>query len=424
MPGFTNYRNWNVCLLKNQRIKLYATPQLGGRLMQMEMEGHEFFFVNPLLAGKEPDSTRLGANGAWLNFGGEKIWPAPQGWNSPDQWPGPPDPVLDSGNYTAEFRNKKELKLTSPVDPYTGLQITKEVSVAETRTEVKVLVTFRNMGKTSKRWSVWPVLQMNTPEENVGQYQIVCPVNPESKFSKGYKVMHGLVNNPQYSLNANGNVQVDYQYLVGKIGLDPNSGWAAFIDKKSGKALILMSQFQKGKLYPEDTSFQVWTSGRGMVYSRNVIRQHPDDKKLNPPYMEMELLSPLQEIEPGKEIQYEYSMLATTIPANETAESANELGVIAKPLSAKPAENGILIQAKYGVFSEGILKICRKKQDEKAPACLHETEVNPSEAVDIDFLTNESGSKSEVTITADFFDREGHFLGEIDKLKMKRYRYE
>ena len=416
MREFTNYRNWNVCLLENRRIKLYAVPQLGGRLIQMEMDGHEFFFVNPLLAGKEPDSTRLGENGTWLNYGGEKIWPAPQGWNSTDQWPGPPDPILDSGEYAAESKNKKELKLTSPVDSYTGLQITKEVSVAETRTEVKVLVTFRNMGKISKRWSVWPVLQMNTPDENTGPYQIVCPVNPESKFSNGYKVMHGLVNNPQYSLNANGNVQVDYHYLVGKIGLDTNSGWAAFVDKKSGKTFILMSQFQDGKPYPEDTSFQVWTSGRGMVYSRNVIRQHPDDKKLNPPYMEMELLSPLQEIEPGKEIQYEYRMLATTIPANETALSANEFGVVAKPLRLKPEENGISIQAKYGVFSEGILKIHRRNQEKEAPACLHKIEVNPSKGVDIDFFTNKSGQNSKATITVDFFDREGRFLGEIDRV--------
>jgi hypothetical protein len=203
--------------------------------------------------------------------------------------------------------------------------------------------------------------------------------------------------------------------------MDTNSGWAAFIDKKSGKAFILMSQFQEGKLYPENTSFQVWTSGCGMVYSRNVIRQHPDDKKLNPPYMEMELLSPLQEIVPGKEIQYEYRMLTTTIPANETAKSVNEFGVIAKPLCLKPAENRILIQAKYGVFSEGILKISRRNQEEEAPACLHEIKVNPSKGVDIDFFTYGSGSNLEAIITADFFDLEGHLIGEIDKTKSYEY---
>jgi hypothetical protein len=32
-----------------------------------------------------------------------KMWPAPQGWDNQQQWPGPPDPVLDGGPYTAEI---------------------------------------------------------------------------------------------------------------------------------------------------------------------------------------------------------------------------------------------------------------------------------------------------------------------------------
>ena len=35
----------------------------------------------------------------WKNYGGAKTWPAPQGWDGAGQWPGPPDPVLDSGRY-------------------------------------------------------------------------------------------------------------------------------------------------------------------------------------------------------------------------------------------------------------------------------------------------------------------------------------
>lgn len=421
MPGCINYKEWDVYLLENKWIKLRIAPQLGGRIIQLEMDGYEFFFVNPLLAGKEPGSTRLGENGAWLNFGGEKIWPAPQGWDSPDQWPGPPDPVLDSGEYSVVINDQKknEIKLTSPFDQYTGLHIQKDIFLSESRSEVKVLATFKNAGEILRSWSVWPVLQMNTSGENPEQYQIVCPVNPESKFSNGYKVMHGLVNNPQYSLNANGNVQVDYQYLVGKIGLDTNSGWAAYVDKESGKVFVTMFQPQAGETYPEDTSFQVWTSGRGMVYSRNVIRQHNDDKILNPPYMEMELLSPLQKIQPGEEIQFEYRMLASTIPANGTVKSANEFGVIAKPLYRKPVENGFLIQAKYGVFSEGMLKICKRNPGKEMSVCLHKIEVDPLKGVEVEFFVDGSELNADTIIMADFFDRDGRFIGEIDKISIK-----
>ena len=37
-----------------------------------------------------------------MNWGGDKVWLAPQGWENEDQWPGPPDPVLDGGAYHAE----------------------------------------------------------------------------------------------------------------------------------------------------------------------------------------------------------------------------------------------------------------------------------------------------------------------------------
>ena len=66
------YKGWNVCSLENPLIKLHIAPNLGGRIIQLNMNDSEFFFVNSLLEGKEPDSTRLDENGTWLNFGGEK----------------------------------------------------------------------------------------------------------------------------------------------------------------------------------------------------------------------------------------------------------------------------------------------------------------------------------------------------------------
>jgi len=416
MPGFTDYRNWKAWLLENRWVRLYAVPQLGGRLIQLEMDGHGFFFVNPLLTGKDPGPSRLGENGTWLNFGGEKIWPAPQGWNSADQWPGPPDPVLDSGEYVAELGDgsKNELRLTGPIDRYTGLQIIREVSVSENRSEVNVAVTFKNTASTLKRWSVWPVLQMSTPGEGEGQYRVVCPANPGSRFRNGYQVMHGLVNNPQFSVNAQGNVQVDYQYLVGKIGMDTDAGWAAFNDKETGKVLAVMFPCEKDKTYPNDTSFQVWTAGRGMVYSRNVIRQYADDRTLNPPYLEMELLSSLREIMPGREVQFEYRMPASTIPDGETVKSVNETGVIASSFTWTPQENGIFLSAAYGVFSAGTLKI-QVHNASGREATLHETTVSPLKGIRSRLFVPREFLPGDFCITARLFDADDQLAGVLDE---------
>ncbi len=418
------YKGWNIWSLENQWIQLYIAPQLGGRTLQMKMDKYEFLFVNLSLYGKESGITRLGDNGEWLNFGGEKIWPAPQGWDSPDQWPGPPDPVLDGGSYSAEVvisRKKEIIRLTSPCDDYTGLQITKEISLSEMRSEATVRAIFKNTGTVPRKWSVWPILQMNASGETPGQYQVVCPVNPKSRFENGYKVMHGLVNNPQYSIDTYGNMVTEYQYLVGKAGLDAVSSWLAFVDRLSGKVFVLMHQPEEGKVYPEDTSVQIWTQGRGMIFSRNTIREFKNDKILTPPYMEMELLSPLQEIQPGGEICFIYRMLVSSVPANESVARVNESGVIASPLKAESANGIISVNAKYGVFTNGAIKIILYyPSGNREPVCLYESQVSPSEGISVELsIKGKYQPEKGAFITAELYDRQGLFTGEIDKVILK-----
>lgn len=417
------YNGWNVSLLKNQWLKLSIAPQLGGRIIQLEMNGYEFFFVNRQLAGKEPDSTRLGPNGTWPNFGGEKIWPAPQGWDSPNQWPGPPDPVLDSGVYKADkythIPEKNALTLTSPFDSYTGLQVERDVSLSDDSSEVIINVRFCNKSNTTREWSIWPVCQIDMPGVNRGkQYQIVCPVNTNSKFENGYKVMHGVVNNPQNKFDSYGNLVVDYQYLVGKVGLDTNSNWIAYIDKTTGKVLVLTFQYQEGETYPEHTSVHIWSQGRGLIHSRNKITEFRNDEQLNPPYMEMELLSPLRDIKPGEKMEYEYRMLASTIPSGSEIKSANKWGVIASPLQIITRNDGIAITAKYGVYTDGRIKLMLREASEPGNQfCLLETQVSPFEGITInqnikqDLLTGHYTS-----LTIEMYDKEDCFIGELDKI--------
>jgi hypothetical protein len=94
------YLGWNALEWVGADISLRVVPELGGRIMNYQLGDHSFLWVNPLLAGSTPTPTRLAPDGGWLNWGGDKIWIAPQGWESETQWPGPPDPVLDGGAYS------------------------------------------------------------------------------------------------------------------------------------------------------------------------------------------------------------------------------------------------------------------------------------------------------------------------------------
>ncbi len=385
------YKGWEVQILENRWIRMVLAPQLGGRIIQIESGGYGFLFVNPLLVGLEPDETRLGKNGTWLNFGGEKVWVAPQGWDSPDQWPGPPDPVIDSGIYSFAIEKlpgrEEAAVLTSPVDLKTGLQVVRRITFLPDASGATIHVTFLNRGELTRKWSVWPVCQVRIPEgKEKGMYQVVCPVNPESIFSSGFKIMHGLVNSPQYLVNDAGNLVVNYEYLVGKAGLDCKAGWVAGLDRKNGKVLVIKFSYDEAGTYPENTSVHIWSQGRGMIFSRNRIADFPDDQTVNPPYMEMELLSPLHDVPPGGSCSFNYTMLTCSLPSGSDIRSVHSSWIVSSPLEIKRMEGGLLIEAKYGFFTGGILRIRitgPKGKERCVPYFLFEKQVSPLEGVDV-----------------------------------------
>lgn len=278
-------------------VELVAVPSLGGRIMHLSAGGRNLLFENPALHGAVNDQCSPEWDGRWLNFGGEKVWPAPQGWNGDEQWPGPPDPVLDGGGYGATPAGAKAIMLTSPQDGFTGLRISRRIELRGNGT-VDVDVCLENCSDRTKRWSVWPVAQLRADEGEE------CCIYAPSRG--GFRLLHGVASTPQFHCR-NGIVTVDYRYIVGKIGIDNPHGWICYSNRTTGEALALLFDPAGGE-YPEGTNVQIWTSGRGAHYSRGRLVSHADDPVSNPRYMEMELLSPLAETAPGECIRFRYRM--------------------------------------------------------------------------------------------------------------------
>jgi len=418
------YLGWDLISMQNKWIKLYLIPQIGGGIIQYEMNHYGFFFVNPSLLGRLPGPSRLGENQSWLNFGGEKIWPWPQGWNSPEQWPGPPDPILDTGVYSLQKEPRSNITpavtLRSPYDPYTGLQIIKDISLSSSRSEATVKATFCNKSKIPRKWSVWPVCQMNTPDlEEAQNYRIICPTYSESKFKSGYSVLHGLANNPQNKIDDYNNLIVEYQYLVGKVGLDSRTGWLAYLDRKRGRVFVLMFDYQSNEIYPDSTSVHIWTQGRGNIYSRNRIIDYQNDLVLNPPYVEMELLSPLKLILPGDSFQFSYRMLCSIIPVCETIKRISNYGIVALPLTLSIRKTIVNLTAKYGFFSDGKIKISIEKSSVGKILCLYETTVSPARGADINLdFEKKLIEGQDVFLTVNFYDQNSPNPQQIDEMKI------
>ncbi len=42
----TQYKGWNVYKLSNDLATLIVAPDIGGRAIQLQLAGHDYFFVN------------------------------------------------------------------------------------------------------------------------------------------------------------------------------------------------------------------------------------------------------------------------------------------------------------------------------------------------------------------------------------------
>lgn len=304
------YRGWKALKLSNEQIELYIVPDIGGRIIQFIFDGHEYLFVNEKLAGKVLPYKQ----GEWNNYGGDKLWPAPQGWDGPHQWPGPGDPVLDSGRFSHEVLREEgreaAIRVTSPPDKErTGVQFSRVIAVEAGRPDVFIRNTMRNVSDRRISWGVWSVTQIDASNPGGEGYNdkldFYCGLNRESVFRKKYCVLYGLVNNsawmPDYD---RGLFRGHYNYLVGKVGIDSPGEWVASVDGKSGYILVQKYEYFAGRKYPDDSSVEFWINGAGRFIAGKELVEAEEDPEKTPYLFEMEILSPLVSLDPGESYDF------------------------------------------------------------------------------------------------------------------------
>ncbi|UCC21626.1 MAG: DUF4380 domain-containing protein [Planctomycetota bacterium] len=422
---------WDSIDLKNELIEIQAVPKIGGRIIQYKLGDYDFFWVNEELAGKEIPASRLGPNGEWLNYGGDKVWPAPQGRANDQQWPGPPDPVLDGGPYTAELIKKngrvKAVRMTSEKDMQSGIQFSRKFKIFDDCTRVRVEASMKNIDTKPRRWGVWVVTQFDTSNRHGDghnkNYWTYCPINPDSMYHKGYNVMIGLVGHLSYKPDyENGMMRVHYDYHVGKIGMDSSAGWIATLDATDGYVFVHRFCYEPGKAYPDNASVEFWLNGPGELTAwGSQIEKMPDD---TPYLMESEVLSPFASLEPGESYTFSYDWYSAKVPVGVVVAACSDVGVTCKALSAEVCGGKLKVGGDFGVFYEGYCRLALldedgreiKKVGDKVP-------VTPLKA----FVLSEVKSAKDIGVPekavklgVNLYDSKGRLVGEIGKTTIIR----
>jgi hypothetical protein len=344
--------------IANRWVELILVPKLGGRLMQVKFAGHAYLFENPQLKGKYFPPLGPGEKTRWYNYGGDKIWPMPEGNEDAQHWPGPIADALDDGDYKATVVSRSPqcvVRMEGPTDQRTGLQYSREITLGADSPEISFHAVMKNISTRPIEWSMQSVTQYDTAAAD-GDYNhdfwAFTPANPKSAYLDGFHVRSGLADDPSFSV-AGGLFRLHWLYLQNEVWIDSPGNWLAVVDRAAGYAMVERFRYHPDGEYPGKASVIFYKNGPAVEmneHGRPEIRISSDDA---PFYMEAELNSPMAKLAPGET----YAMDTKWYPARagKGFSGVADAGVILEPLLATRTAEGVRVSGSFGVFFPGRL---------------------------------------------------------------------
>ena len=361
----TQYRKWNVYKLSNGLVSLLVAPEIGGRAIQLQLGDHEYFFVNKALEGKVLPESENNLKAGWANYGGDKAWPGPEGWMNDGEWPSIPYYILDGAPYKAEVvintSSEVAVRVTSPEDPRSGVQLIRTFHVHGDTTRIKVDQVMRNISRREIRWGIWHLIQndaadANDPSKPNPALYMYLPLNPHSKYPEGYYKPYGDARHPSYETLPGGRMlRIHYLYRVCKAAADSSAGWYAVVNGQKNIGLVENFKYFPDQEYPDGASVEQWNDGPGTISRGPFDQILADDPEKTPYFLETEGMSPYARLEPGEEYSYPIYWSPTRVPDPITSEPTSG-GVVSKPLTAKLDGTTVALKGTFGVFTPGTLQ--------------------------------------------------------------------
>ncbi len=290
----TEYNGWkDALILSNGKVEAVIVPSIG-RVMQFRYVGEEgVFWENPAVAGKSvnPEAKE------WINFGGDKPWPAPQAdWPkvTPRAWP--PPIGFDASAWTTKIlyctevktllmcsSNRNELKdisimsviMESPADPHYGIRVKRRMFLHPKKSELAIHTSFERISGDPVKVGVWVITQVKEAEA------VFVPIQNGTSYPDGYNKQSKEL--PEHFKVANGLIELKRDPKKStKIGND--AGSLLWVGAKH--ILKVDSPRVPQAEYPDNgSSAEVYTNVDPLQY------------------IELEMLGPLKEMKVGDKIE-------------------------------------------------------------------------------------------------------------------------
>jgi hypothetical protein len=382
----TTFHEWPAQEMSNQWVQLIFVPELGGRLMQVTFAGHPYLFVNPKYEGKYIPSEK--AAGSWINYGGDKIWPLPEGNNDEQHWTGASTP-LDDGAYQFSVVSQGEhctVRLDGPPDPPTGLQYSREVSIGADSPEISFHAIAKNYTGHSISWSIQSVSQYNLANPGGANgynhdFWAIASVNPNSSYLLGYHVRDGLANDPSYSVK-DGLFRLHWKYIESEVWVDSTAGWVAIVDGTSNYTMVEKSKYIQHAEYPSKASVIFYKNGPTVeLDAGGMPHLSPLDREKTPYYMEAELNSPMAELSPGEIYTFDTHWFPCRMGTD--LHTVTDAGTVGKQLTVTRNGKELQLVGSFGSFFAGTLEAHLYDRGGKEGAVIQLQSVTPKDLIEL-----------------------------------------
>lgn len=251
--------------LTNGTVAMEITPDIGGRVLSVGLQGQSNFLKVGAAVINEPDP-QVTPTANNISYLGHEVWVGPQSqwWvhqllnderrTAKAVWP--PDPFLILAKNAVQEKNAQQVTLQSPNSPVSGVAMQKTFSLVEGKpNQIRLDVTAQNIRDTNIAWDIWfnsrvphttnvyvPVASMS--DVRVENFTDATYGSLDHNFSDG---MFALENHPSQT----------HQGRKGKIFIQPAKGWmAAFRDQQ---LLIIQFALQpKSAIHPEQGQIELY----------------------------------------------------------------------------------------------------------------------------------------------------------------------
>eukprot|EP01028_Stygiella_incarcerata_P013464 TRINITY_DN82385_c0_g1_i1.p1 TRINITY_DN82385_c0_g1~~TRINITY_DN82385_c0_g1_i1.p1 ORF type:complete len:346 (+),score=77.14 TRINITY_DN82385_c0_g1_i1:93-1040(+) len=273
----TEYRGWKAVSLKTSCVELVVTQSIGPRCISARVRGGENLFA------EKPEEIGFSGEDKWMIRGGHRFWHAPE---DPSRTYQP-----DNEEISIE-RLPKDLGIiaTSPTEPATFMQKTVKVEMIRDNT-FRVTHVLRNDGVWSVKCSAWAISVLRKDGF------AVLPLMPKRSHQEALIPSYSIV--PWQYTDFSHPAWVFRKEFIGidttvadvpqKIGLSHSPGWMAY--------------------WQDQGTFVKYAPLNAKISRERTKMEYPDlgcsaETFFCDWMLELETLSPMDELAPGKEIRH------------------------------------------------------------------------------------------------------------------------